>query len=93
VGHERAHAEFLGEGEGLSVMGGGLIDVRGSTPCRNLAEEAQGIRLVAAFLVLAGMRQCTLGQSVRLIQAASQRLCFPQGETTERLIDYHFRCN
>ena len=55
---------------------------------RNVAEEAQGIRLVAAFLVRTGERQCALGEGLRLLQAASQHLCLPQGETTERLKAY-----
>src|SRR5215471_1097134 len=49
VGHERAHAEFLGEGKGLAVVGGCLVDVRGSAMHGDLTEEAQGIRLVAPF--------------------------------------------
>ena len=52
---------------------------------RDLAEEAQGIRLVAPFLVLTGERQRPLGEGVRLLQAAGQQLRLPQGETTERL--------
>ena len=40
-----------------------------------------------------GERQRTLGEGVRLLQAAGQHLRLPQGETTERLIDYRFRCN
>ena len=59
----------------------------------DLAEEAQGIRLVATFLVLTGERQRTLGEGVRLLQAAGQQMRLPQGEMTERLIGYHFRCN
>ena len=53
---------------------------------RNVTEEAQGIRLVAAFLVRTGERQRLLGEGVRLLQAAGQQLRLPQGETTERLI-------
>ena len=84
VGLERAHAEFVGQGEGLLVVGFGLLDLRGIAPRRNLAEEAQGIRLVAPFLVLTGMRQRPLGEGVRLLQAASQQMRLTQGETTER---------
>src|SRR5712691_11394115 len=58
---------------------------------RDVAEETQGIRLVAAFLVLTGERQRARGESVRLLQAARQHLCFPKGETTERLDVYSFR--
>jgi hypothetical protein len=57
----------------------------------NLAEEAQGIHLVTAFLVLAGKRQCTLGKRVRFLQATSQHLRLPQRETTERLKAGHIR--
>ena len=57
VGLERAHAELLGQGEGLAVVGFGLLDLRGIALRRNLAEEPQGICLVAMFLVLAGSRR------------------------------------
>ena len=49
--------EFLGQGEGLAVVGCGLRTIRGLTPWRNIAEEAQGICLVAAFLMRTGKRQ------------------------------------
>jgi hypothetical protein len=56
VGLEWAHAKFLGQGQGLPVIVCGRFDLRGLTLRRNVAEETQGIRLVATFLVLAGMR-------------------------------------
>ena len=93
VGLERAHAELLGQGEGLAVVGFGLVALRRLAPRRNVAEEAQGIRLVAPFLVRTGERQRTLGEGVRLLQAAGQQLRLPQGETTERLNSYSSRCN
>ena len=81
VGLERAHAQFLGQGEGLAVVGFGLLALRGLAPRRNVAEEAQGIRLVAPFLVRTGERQRPLGEGLRLLQAAGQQLRLPQGET------------
>jgi hypothetical protein len=87
VSLERAHAEFLGQGEGLAVVVFSRLDLRGITPRRDLAEEAQGIRLVTPFLSLTGIRQHTLGQGVRLLQLAGQQLRLPQGETAERLMD------
>ena len=48
---------------------------------------------MAPFLVLTGERQRALGEGVRLLQAASQQLRLPQGETTERLKVDHFRCS
>ena len=78
VGLERAHAELLGQGEGLAVVGFGLIALRRLAPRRNVAEEAQGIRLVAPFLVLTGERQRPLGEGVRLLQAAGQQCASPR---------------
>jgi len=77
VGLERAHAEFLSQGESLAVMGGGRGDVRGSAMCGDVAEEAQGIRLVATFLVRTGKRQCLLGERLRLLQVTGPQLRFP----------------
>jgi hypothetical protein len=55
VGLERAHAQLLGQGEGLAEVIAGLIALRRFAPRRNLAKKAQGICLVAAFLVCTGM--------------------------------------
>jgi hypothetical protein len=54
VGLERAHAQFPGEGERLPVIGLSPLARQGLAARRNLAEEAQGIRLVAPFLVAHG---------------------------------------
>ena len=40
--------------------------------CGDLTEEVQGISLVATFLVRTGIRQRTLGEGVRRLQAAGQ---------------------
>ncbi len=79
---ERAHAQLLGR-----------LGLRGLALRHNVAKEAQGIRLVATFLELAGERQCMLGEGVRRLQAVSLRLRFPQGKTTERLKADYFRGN
>jgi hypothetical protein len=70
VRDERAHAEFVSQGEGLMVVCLGLLGLRGIVSCRNVAEEAQGIRLVAALLALTGERQCLLSKAMGLLQAA-----------------------
>ena len=72
VRHERTHPQLLGKGEGLLIVGCGPRTIRRLTPYRKVTEEAQGIRLVAAFLVRTGERQRSLGQGVCLRQAASQ---------------------
>ena len=85
VGLERARPQLLGQGEGLVVIGFGLIVLRGFALRRNLAQEVQGICLMAPFLMLAGKRQCTFGVGKRLIPMAGERQGLPEGETTERL--------
>jgi hypothetical protein len=70
VGLERAHAECLGQGEGLAVVGFGVLALWRLAPRGNLAEEAQGIRLGAPLLVRMGERQRVLGEGMRLLQAA-----------------------
>ena len=89
---EWAHAECLGQREGLVIAVSSLIGLWGLAPRRNFAQEAQGIRLVRAFLTCSGECQCALGEGVRLLQAAGQQMCFPQGEATERLEACHVRC-
>src|SRR5262245_55307862 len=74
VRRERAHAQFLSQGEGLAVMSGSLVDVRGIAMGSDLAEEAQGIRLIAVFLVGTDGLQRPLGEDVRFLQAARQHL-------------------
>ena len=54
MGLERAHAQLLGQGEGLLVVGFGLRALWELAPRHNGAQEAQGRRLVAAFLVKVG---------------------------------------
>jgi hypothetical protein len=83
---ERTHAKLLSEGEGLLVVGFGWRALRGSAMRGDLAEEAQGIRLVTAFLVCASEPQRALGVGERLLQAADQYMRLPQGEMTKRLV-------
>jgi hypothetical protein len=73
VGREGAHAKLVGQGEGLLVAGLGLFGFGGVAPRRDVAEQAQGVCLVAPFLVLLGERQGALGEDMRFLQAASQR--------------------
>jgi hypothetical protein len=87
VSLERAHAELVDQGKGLSVVGFGFCDMGRLAPRRDLAEEAQGICLVAPFLVRTGIRQRPLGGGLRLLQMTGRSLCFAQGETTEPLED------
>ena len=47
MGLQRAHAEFVGQGKGLLVMSCRLLDVQGIATPGDLAEETEGVRLVA----------------------------------------------
>jgi len=90
---QRVHAEFLGQGEGLLIVGLGLLDIRRLAPCCDVAEQTQGIRLIATFLALTGECQRTLGEGVRLLQAAGEHVHLPQVDATARLIAHSFRCD
>ena len=54
VGHERAHAEFLGQGQGLLVVGFGLRDIGRDGVGMDDAKLVQRKRLVPACLLLPG---------------------------------------
>ena len=71
---QRAHAEFLGQGEGVLIVGLSLLDGSRLALHGNVAEQAQGIRLVTAFLVCTGERQCPFSEGVCLLQVASQQM-------------------
>jgi hypothetical protein len=93
LSRERARAEIFSQGEGLLIVGLGLIALRKLTLRCDVAEEEQSIRLVARFPVLTGMCQCVFGTGVRLLQAAGEQMRFSQGDTRERLgIDFS-HCN
>src|SRR5262249_59530014 len=77
VGLERTHALCLGQGEGLAVMGFGLLGFWWGMASSDLAEEAEGIRLVATLLALAGEGESLYGMGMRRLQAASQQSGFP----------------
>ena len=63
---ERAHAEVVGEHEGLLVGGYGGLAPRRIAPHCDVAEEPQSLRLAAMFLVLAGLRQRLLSEGLPL---------------------------
>ena len=51
VGHERAHAQFLGQGEGLLVVGFGLRDIRRVGVGMDDSKLVQCVHLVGTFFV------------------------------------------
>ena len=80
VGLEWAHAEFLGQSQGLSVVGFSLCGVRGLALCCDLAKQPEGPCLIAAFPALTGEAQETLCQAVRLLHTTGQEVTLSQVE-------------
>ena len=54
MGHERAHAQFLGQGQGLLVVGFGLRGIGGIGVGLDGAKLVQRVRLVGTLFVLQG---------------------------------------
>ncbi len=54
AGHQGAHAEFLGQPHGRSVMAFGWLDILGSPTGGDIAEEVEHPRLVAALPAFSG---------------------------------------
>ena len=80
---EWAHAEFLGQGQGLAVGGFGRRHVRRVTMHGNLTEEPQGPRLLAPPVVLPGVREHPLCQPVGLLHTPRAEISLPTGDRTE----------
>jgi hypothetical protein len=65
------HAEFVSQGEGLKVVGCGLLDAWGIAMYSDVAEEPQSIRLLASLLTVTRERKSTLCDVHRVIHTAS----------------------
>ena len=86
VGLERAHAEFLGQGQGLPVMGFGRRDIGGGGVGLDNAKLVQRERLVPAFLELPGQVERLARVLPGLLAASRQTTdlaepCHPEGTT------------
>jgi hypothetical protein len=84
VGLERAHAERVGQGEGLAVGGCGWLDPQGLALRRHLPQEPQSPRLVAALLLRPGEGPRSAGAD--LLPVARQEIRFAQPGDRERLL-------
>ena len=69
---ERAHAEFLGQGQGLLVVGFGLRGIGGVGVGMDDAKLVQRERLVPAFLLLPGQVKRLAGVLPGLLAASRQ---------------------
>ena len=60
MGLEWAHAQLVGQGQGLTVRDFGLLDIRWIAMRGDLAEESENPRLVSPFFVRSGEIEGTL---------------------------------
>ena len=82
VGDEGAHAERLGEGERVAVVA--LRVLRGIAAGGDLAEEAEGPRLAAALIALAGKGQGSPGEFASVLEPVGEDVRFAQIHQEER---------
>ena len=89
MGHEWAHAEFLGQGQGLPVVGFGLHDIWGIGVGLDNAKLVQRERLVGTLFVLPGQVERLAGVLPGLLAVSRQTTdlaepCDPVGMTLQR---------
>ena len=74
VGRERAHAQLLGQGEGLAVVALGLLDVGRVGVRGDLAQQAERPGLAATLLVLAASASAPPGQRAGVRQPTGEQV-------------------
>jgi hypothetical protein len=84
VGLERAHAQLLGQGEGLAEVISGLLALQRLTLHRQLTEELNSIGFMTSFLVVTGMFEGAGGGHSRPLQAAGAQMRPAQGGEQRR---------
>ena len=91
MGDEGAHPQLGGQGQ-RPLIGALGVSTRGwIAPGVDFAEQAQGVRLVAALAMRPGETQRALGLSLGLVEATGQEVRFAQREPTECLEADHLR--
>src|SRR5262249_30266061 len=88
VGLQGTHAQLLSQGEGLVIVGCGLLGLRRITTCGALAEEPVGMRLVAASCLGAVEFKEASSDYARLLHAADEEQGLTQFGEHERLVDH-----
>src|SRR5882724_12595550 len=81
VGLERAYAQRVGLGKGLTVGGFGQLGLRGMAVRVDLAEEPQGPGLLTLLGVRAAELQPTHRNCQRLVEAAEAQIRLAQPDT------------
>ena len=85
VGDEGAHPELLGERERVTVVAVSVL--RGIAAGGDLAEEAEGPRLVGALTALAGKGQGSPGEFESVLEPVGEDVRLAQIHQEERLGD------
>ena len=62
------HAEFCGERDGPPIVSVGRLYLDLLATSGDVAQQPERVRFVSALTALAGLRQCALGQVVRLVR-------------------------
>jgi hypothetical protein len=88
MGLEGTHAQRLSQGEGLTVMGGGLVYVRGMATHGNITKESQSMRLVAASWMGVGEFEEAFGKGARLVHAADEEQGLAQLGEHKRIAEH-----
>jgi hypothetical protein len=83
VGDEGAHAERLGEREGVTIAAGRVL--RGIAVGGDLADEPKGPRLVAALTTFASKGQSSLGACESVLEPVGEEVRFAQMHQENRL--------
>ena len=84
---ERAHPQFTGQRERLAVAGLGRADVQRIGPGGDLAEEAQGICLVAPLAALASQREGAFCERQGLRQPVGKQIRLGHQRDGQRVIE------
>ena len=85
MGLERAHAQLLGQGQGLTVRDFGLLDIRRIVMRSDLAEESVDPRLVSPFFVRSGEIEGTLRAPDCIIRSLGEFICLTEPGDLERM--------
>jgi hypothetical protein len=88
VGLERAHAQLIGQGQGLPVVGFGLFGVRQLAMHRDVAEEPQGVGFVAPFFMGPGELKGALRLGASFVQPAGEQIRLAQPDHPKRMVEH-----
>ncbi len=78
MGLEGTHAEFVGEGEGLLIVGFGCFSIWGIVVHGNVAEKAEGLGLVSPLLACTEEIESLVGEAARVFQTPVQSIDLTQ---------------